>query len=265
MRQCALQTSDSVQSEAISLGPPIEASRLRIFLNRLLFRGMLFTMGAVAVVMYRLIPDKNVTWRFAKAQARNLARLCGVRVHVRGLQHLGVGPYIFTPNHQSHLDIAALLGYLPGNNRFAAKKEMFSEPVLGAVLRTMGMVPIDRDNPLEAVEMLNQLKLAHFSTIIFPEGTRSRDGNLLPFKKGPFVAAIHLGVPIVPVVCKGTRRVMPKGKYLSIVPGEVEIVVLEPIPTAGMSYDDRDRLRERVREQIAAELTCPFAGPTPAA
>ena len=90
--------------------------------------------------------------------------------------------------------------------------------------------------------------------IIFPEGTRSRDGKLLPFKKGAFVAAIHLGVPIVPVVCKGTTRIMPKGEYLSILPGKVELVVLEPIATAGLTYDDRDRLRDTVRAQIAAEL-----------
>jgi 1-acyl-sn-glycerol-3-phosphate acyltransferase len=249
-----LPSNDSVQSVPLALRPPIEVSRLRIFVNRLLFRGMLFTMGAIAVVLYRLIRDKNVTWRFAKAQARNLVRLCGVRVRVRGLEHLGAGPYMFTPNHQSNFDIPMLLGYLPGNNRFAAKKEMFNEPVLGAVLQTMGMIPIDRDNPLEAIQLLNDLKLEQFSTIIFPEGTRSRDSNLLPFKKGPFVAAIHLGVPIVPVVCKGTSRVMPKGKYLSILPGVVEMVVLEPIATSGMTYDDRDRLRQLVREQIEAEL-----------
>jgi 1-acyl-sn-glycerol-3-phosphate acyltransferase len=175
-------------------------------------------------------------------------------VHVRGLEHLGAGPYIFAPNHQSHFDIAALLGYLPGSNRFAAKREMFDEPILGAVLRTMGMIPIDRNDPLAAMDQLNQLKLDGSSVIIFPEGTRSRDGALLPFKKGPFVAAIMLGVPVVPVVCKGTTRIMPKGKYLSILPGSAEIVVLDPIETAGMSFDDRDRLRDMVRDQIAAEL-----------
>jgi 1-acyl-sn-glycerol-3-phosphate acyltransferase len=249
-----LQSDNPAQSASLALGMSREASRVRIFINRLIFRGMLFIMGAVAVVMYRLIRDKNVTWRFAKAQARNLVRLCGVKVRVRGLEQLGAGPYMFTPNHQSHFDIAMLLGYLPGNNRFAAKKEMFNEPVLGAVLRTMGMIPIDRENPLEAIQLLNDLNIERFSTIIFPEGTRSRDGKLLPFKKGPFVAAIHLGVPIVPVVCKGTMRVMPKGKYLSILPGEVEMVVLEPIATGGMTYDDRDRLREMVRQQIEAEL-----------
>jgi len=230
------------------------APRFRVLLNRVIFRGMLFTMGAIAIVMYRVVRDKRVTWAFAKAQARNLARLCGVRVRVRGLEHLDGGPCIFAPNHQSHFDIAALLGYLPGINRFAAKQEMFAEPVLGAVLRTMGMIPIDRDNPLAAIEALQRLKLEDASVIIFPEGGRSRDGNLLPFKKGAFVAAIHLGVPVVPVVCKGTREVMPRGGYLSIVPGAVELVVLEPIATVDMTYEDRDRLRDLVRKRISAEL-----------
>jgi 1-acyl-sn-glycerol-3-phosphate acyltransferase len=224
----------------------------RFFLNRLIFRGMLFSMGALAVVMYRF--HRRATWRFAKAQARNLIRLCGVRVRVRGLDRLGEGPYVFTPNHQSHFDIAALLGYLPGHNRFAAKAELFHEPVLGAVLRTLGMIPIDRENPLNAVERLKRPCEPNSSLIIFPEGTRSRDGRLLPFKKGAFVSAIQLGFPVVPVVCKGTAEVMPSGKYLSIFPGDAEVVVLDPIPTAALGYEDRDRLCELVRRLIGEEL-----------
>jgi 1-acyl-sn-glycerol-3-phosphate acyltransferase len=228
------------------------STRFRLVLNRFIFRAMLFASGAIAIALYRV--NRPLTWRFAKLQARNLIRLCGTRVTIRGLERLGDGPYIFAPNHQSHFDIAALLGYLPGCNRFAAKRETFDEPLLGAVLRTMGMIPIDRDEPLASIERLKQLQLDGFSVIIFPEGTRSADGALLPFKKGPFVAAIYLGVPVVPVVCKGTNRIMPKGKYLSIIPGEAEVVVLEPIPTAGMSYDDREQLLDTVRERIAEEL-----------
>ena len=247
----AMSTPVHAESEAVSA---TNVSRPRVILNRFLFRGMLFTMGTIAVLMYRLIPNRNLTWRFAKAQARNLARVCGVRVRTRGLERLGAPPYIFTPNHASHFDIAALLGYLPGANRFAAKKELFSEPVLGAVLRTLGMIPVDRDNPGAAIERLGRLERQPLSVIIFPEGTRSRTGELQPFKKGAFVTAIQLGIPVVPVVCKGTRDVMPPGRYLSIFPGDVELIVLEPIATTGMTYDDRDRLAELVRERIAEEL-----------
>jgi 1-acyl-sn-glycerol-3-phosphate acyltransferase len=249
-------TVETVSSRA-GAKAPAESLVDRIALNRFIFRAMLFSMGSVAVVLHRALPWKSPAWEFAKISARNLARLCGVRVHVHGLEHLdGPGPYIFTPNHQSHFDIAALLGYLPGHNRFVAKKELFSEPVLGLVLRTLGMVPVDRDNPLEAIELLSDvITKDRSSLIIFPEGTRSRDGALLPFKKGPFIAAIHLQVPIVPVVCFGTFSVMPKGGYLSILPGDVHVVVEPPIPTAGLVYDDRTALRDRVREIIAARQT----------
>ncbi len=229
-----------------------EPTRWRVVLNRFLFRAMLFSSGLVAIGLYRF--SRPAAWRFAKRQARALMRVCGVKIHVRGLERLAAGPYVFTPNHQSHFDIAALLGLLPGETRFAAKREMFAEPILGMVLRTMGMIPIDRDDPAAAIERLQRITLDGGSLVIFPEGTRSRDGALLPFRKGAFVAAIGLGVPIVPVVCKGMDRIMPKGHYLSILPGEAELIILEPIPTAGMTYEDRDRLRETVRARIAAEL-----------
>jgi 1-acyl-sn-glycerol-3-phosphate acyltransferase len=216
---------------------------------------MLFSMGTIAVILHRVLPWKGVAWAFARLSARNLARLCGVRVHVHGIENLkGAGPFIFAPNHQSNFDIAALLGYLPGQNRFIAKKELFAEPVLGTVLRTMGMIPVDRDNPLEAIDRLNAAAAGGSSLIIFPEGTRSRDGQLLPFKKGPFIAAIHLKLPIVPVVCIGTSAIMPKGGYLSIVPGDVDVYIEPMIPTDGLGYDDRTALRDRVRAIIAARL-----------
>jgi len=232
-------------------------SGARSFFNRLIFRSMLFGCGLIAIGLYRFSSDKTVAWRFAKARARTLARVLGVRVHVSGLENLerfGPGPFIFTPNHQSHFDIAALLGYLPGITRFVAKKQLFKEPVLGLVLKTMGMIPVDRDDPTSAIELLERVKANQHSTVIFPEGTRSRDGGLLPFKKGAFVAAIDLQLPIVPVVCTGGTSVMPKGKYLSIEPGDVEMRILEPISTAGMTYDDREALLATVRDRIAAEL-----------
>ena len=219
---------------------------------------MLFTMGATAVAMARLGVPKAVVWSFAKLQARNLCRALGVSVTVSGGDLVAEGgPYIFTPNHQAHIDIAALLGFLPGNNRFASKKELIDEPVLGAVMRTLGMLPVDRDDPMKSIEVLNRAVEAGHSIVIFPEGTRSRDGNLLPFKKGPFVAAIEMGFPVVPVILKGTRSVMPKGGYLSIHPGEIEIIVKSPIPTQGLGYDDRERLRDAVREIVADEFSRP--------
>jgi 1-acyl-sn-glycerol-3-phosphate acyltransferase len=122
------------------------------------------------------------------------------------------------------------------------------------------MLPVDRDDPMKSIDVLNKaLRQQKSSVIIFPEGTRSRDGGIMDFKKGAFVLAIEMGLPIVPVIVKGTRQVMPKGGYLSIYPGCVEIVVKPPIPTAGLDYDDRDRLREAVRDIVAEEFAKPMA------
>jgi 1-acyl-sn-glycerol-3-phosphate acyltransferase len=92
---------------------------------------------------------------------------------------------------------------------------------------------------------------------MFPEGTRGDGGGLLPFKKGAFVTAIELGMPIVPVAIRGSGAIMPKGGYLGIHPGSIEIVVDEPIPTQALTYDDRVRLRNRVRAIIARHLRQP--------
>lgn len=254
--------SDDPSSTADGPGTNSLATDLRFAVNRHIFRTMLATSGAAAVLMYRivprrhwLLPDRRTVWSFAKLQARTLARLCGVEVDMRGLEHIAAGgPFIFTPNHQSHFDIAALLGFLPGDNRFAAKEELFRDPILGPVLQTLGMIPIDRDEPLQAIERLNALHGAPFSIIIFPEGTRSPAGKLMPFKKGPFVTAIRLGVPVVPVAIRGSAAVMPKKGHLGIHPGRVEVLVDTPIPTESLSYDDRDRLCAQVHGAIARLL-----------
>lgn len=229
-------------------------SRTRVFTNRLLFRLMLFTMGSIAVVLHTVVRNENLTWRFAKAQARNLARVLGVHVKVTGLEHLDGRPCVFVCNHRSHFDIAAILGFVPGITRFTAKKELFREPVLGLVMRTMGMIPVDRDNPERAIERLKRLRADGHSLVFFPEGTRSRDGVLGPFKKGAFVTAIELGLPVVPIACRGGEAIMPAGGYLSILPGEVELMILEPVETAGLSYEERDALASRTRARIATAL-----------
>ncbi len=239
------------------MGEPqrVERGGLRTAVSPYLFRSMLVGMGAVAVALHRLTGNRTLTWRFAKARARTLAWMLGVRVQVRGLEHLaGRGPFIFTPNHQSHLDILVLLGFLPGRTRFAAKRELWRHPVVGAVLDTLGMIPIEREHPEQAVAALNRAGPGD-SVVIFPEGRRSRDGRLGEFKKGAFVLAIRAGLPVVPVVCRGTRRLMPRGSRLTVVPGTAEIMIEAPIPTAGLGYEDRDALAARVRAAIERHHT----------
>lgn len=231
-------------------------SRLRVFTNRVIFRGMLFTMGTIAVLLHTVVRNERLTWRFAKAQARNLCRLLGVRVNVKGLEHLPAPgrACVFVANHQSHFDIAAILGFVPGINRFTAKKELFREPVLGLVMATMGMIPVDRENPEKTIHRLKRLRADGHSLVFFPEGTRSRDGVIGAFKKGAFVTAMELGVPIVPVAIRGSDAVMPAGGYLSILPGKVELTILEPVETTGLSYERRGALAAETRARIAAAL-----------
>lgn len=233
----------------------VDTSDLRVALNRMIFRGMLFSCGAVAVGLHQV--HRETSWAWAKFSARNLALATGVEVKLFGLENLPSEPSVITPNHASHFDIAALLGFLPGNNRFASKRELFKEPVLGIVMKTLGMIPIDRDDPAESIARLNRLENQEpFSLIMFPEGTRSPDGRMLPFRKGAFTLAIRLKRPIVPVAIHGTSGIMPRGAYLSILPGTVVIEVLPPIPTTDLSHDDRDWLRDetdrRIRERLAA-------------
>ncbi len=234
----------------------VEPWSLRVALSPYLFRGMLVGMAALAVGIHRLSGSQGMAWRFAKARARTLERLLGVRVRVTGLEHVAsAGPFVYTPNHQSHLDILALLGHLPGAVRFAAKQDLWRHPVVGAVLDSLGMVSIDRDNSPDAIAALDRVRDDGQSFVVFPEGHRSRDGRLGAFKKGAFVLAIRLGLPVVPVVCRGTRQLMPRGSRLTVIPGEVEIVIERPIPTTGLGFEDRDVLAAQVRAAIERHHT----------
>lgn len=248
--------TERAQSAAATVGPAPDVRSLRVALSPFVFRGMLIGMAGVAVAMHRLTRSPGMAWRFAKARSRDLEAMLGVRVHVTGLERLTPGAsYVFAPNHQSHLDILALLGHLPGATRFAAKQSLWRHPVVGGVLDSLGMIPIDREDSAQAIAALSAVRSAHDSFVVFPEGTRSRDGRLQPFKKGAFVMAIRLGLPIVPVCCRGTRRLMPKGSKLTVLPGAVELVIEEPIPTAGLGFDDRDRLATQVRAAIERHHT----------
>ena len=233
-----------------------ETRSLRVALSPYVFRGMLLGMGATAVALHRLTGRRSLAWGFAKARARTLESMLGVRVTVTGLEHVATGgPFVYAPNHQSHLDILALLGHLPGAVRFAAKDSLWRYPVLGAVLDSLGMVPIAREDSARSISALERVRDEGESFVIFPEWTRSRDGRLGEFKKGAFVLAIRLGLPVVPVTCVGTRRLMPKGSRMTVVPGDVELVIEPPIPTAGMRFEDRDALAARTRAAIERHHT----------
>ncbi len=187
--------------------------------------------------------------------ARQVLRAAGTPVHAVGLEQIPPGePLIYASNHSSMFDIWALFATLPGSVRFVAKQELFRIPVLGRAMRAAGHVAIDRAVKVRAFEAYDdaaRIVRQGFSPVVFPEGTRSRTGELLPFKNAPFAFAIAAQVPIVPVYVHHTFEILPKGAF-RLRPRPIKLLVGAPIPTAGLGPDDRKALRERVHAAIVA-------------
>ncbi len=178
---------------------------------------------------------------------------CGIRVEVEGLQNIDPKQsYVIMTNHQSVIDIGAIIETLPISFRFVAKKELTWIPFFGWALPLAGHVIIDRRERSKAVSSLERAarRIAKgVNVIIFPEGTRSATGDLQPFKSGGFHLAIQAQVPILPATVSGSRVITPK-RSLRVESGTVKIVYAKPIPTAGLSIDDRENLKEQVRQVI---------------
>jgi len=185
--------------------------------------------------------------------------LVGSRVHVRvnGLSNIEPDKsYVYMANHQSNFDIPVLLGYLPVQFRWLAKAELFKIPVFGRAMRGAGYVKIDRFNQESAFDSISEAaqKMKNgVSVMIFPEGTRSKDGRIKSFKKGGFVMAVDAGVPIVPVIIRGTWSIMAKSS-LRINRGDVEMEIAKPIDTIGYSRETKDELMDKVRTVICQKF-----------
>jgi 1-acyl-sn-glycerol-3-phosphate acyltransferase len=189
--------------------------------------------------------------------ARTIASASGVSVAVEGREFLEPGkPYIFAANHQSQFDILALQGFMGVDFRWLAKKELFRVPVWGPAMRMAGYIPIDRSHGRQAIKSLDEAAqkiAAGTSVIIFPEGTRSKDGSLLDFKAGAMVLAIKSRVDIVPVAISGTHAILPKGKLL-VNPGKVLIRMGKPIEMKNSGAKDKHGLAKTVQEAVAEML-----------
>ncbi|HEX4627606.1 MAG TPA: lysophospholipid acyltransferase family protein [Gemmatimonadales bacterium] len=184
--------------------------------------------------------------------SRQLLRAAHTPVRVRGLEHIPGRPVVYASNHTSMFDIWALAATLPGSVRMVAKQELARIPLLGRAMITAGHVMIDRAHPARALEAYDRAAAvirSGVSAVVFPEGTRSRTGELLPFKNAPFGLAIAAQVPVVPVYVRNTFEILPKGGIL-LRPRPIRVEVGEPIPTAGMTPERRQELRDRVRAAI---------------
>jgi 1-acyl-sn-glycerol-3-phosphate acyltransferase len=163
-------------------------------------------------------------------------------------------PYVFVSNHESFADIL-LISHLPWEMKWLSKAELFRIPFLGWMMTVAGDVPVKRGvghSAVEAMERLKELLHHHVSVIIFPEGTRSATGRMLPFKDGAFRLAIEAGVPVLPLVVAGTSTALPK-KGWKMGRAVAEVRLLEPVETTGMTVKDAAALRNRVRRMIESE------------
>jgi 1-acyl-sn-glycerol-3-phosphate acyltransferase len=182
-----------------------------------------------------------------------LLKAAGVRVVRHGGDDLVAGaPRVFIANHVSWFDIPAMIAVLP-HYGFVAKRELEKVPLFGPAAREVGVIYIDRDNRKAAFgayeDAAAKIRDGH-PVLVYPEGTRGESYALRPFKKGPFVLAIGAQAPVVPVVIHGTIHVNPRGS-LRANPGTVHVHLLPPVPTTGLTYDDRDQLARQVHARMA--------------
>lgn len=195
----------------------------------------------------------NNIHKIANLWAKILLFIFNTKVEIIGKENILRGkPQIFMANHQSDFDILIVLAHIPGQFRWLVKKELFHIPVFGAAMKSAGYIEIDRNNRERAMQSLDQAALRireGKSIMVFPEGTRSRFGEIKPFKQGTFYLAIKSGVPIVPISIIGSGQIMPK-RSLEIKPGKIKLVIDKPIDVKNYTLENRQELITAVRNTI---------------
>lgn len=191
--------------------------------------------------------------RIGRFWAKLHLSIAGIDVSMKGLDKLSSPPYVLMCNHQSALDIYALMAGLPLSFKWIAKRQLFRIPLFGWAIRKAGYISIDRENPREALKAIEEAarKIREgMNIIIFPEGTRSADGELLPFKKGGFTLALRAMVPVVPVGIYGSSALQPKGSFIPVKKGVIYIHAGEPIILEGIDRSQKTRVMDDVRLHI---------------
>ena len=210
-------------------------------------------MSFCAFLFPLLSPGEKKAHSIARLWARMLLRLASTTVRVIGVENVLTNrPQIFMANHQSDFDILVVLAHIPGQFRWIAKQELFRIPIFGRAMRNAGYIEIDRQNHAKALQSIAEAarKIRDGKSVVtFPEGTRSQDGTVRPFKQGLFHLAIHAGVPIVPISIIGAHEIMPK-RSLNVKPGTITMIIDKPVEVTGYTIETRAELIERVRSII---------------
>ena len=223
-----------------------------------------FVFATAAIIAAIFSKTGNAPHNVGRVWARAVLAISGIDVSVRGASHISQSrSFILMVNHQSNFDIPVLLAHLPLQFRWLAKAELFKIPVFGRAMRGCGYISIDRSDRESAFRSLAKAAVTiknGTSVLVFPEGTRSVDGMIKPFKKGPFVLAVDAGVPILPVVIDGTWLIMPKNR-LRIKPCRVTLDVLAPFETSRYDRATKDELMEKTRDLLCRRFAEVKGGP----
>ena len=218
-----------------------------------LYTGIL---GTAALLVSLFDGSGRMQHRIAHIWARLIVKTIGIRVHVKGVDHLHPPqPAIYAANHLSAIDIPVLYSSLPGQFRIMAKRSLFRYPFVGWYLRRSGQIPIVFGDAHASLRSLNRAGDAlrnGMPLMVFPEGGRSKTGELQEFMAGAFYVAIRAQAPVVPIAIVGTYELLPINSF-HVIPGDVDLVIGEPIPTAGLRLRDIEKLAAQVR-QVIAEL-----------
>ena len=211
------------------------------------------------------LPRQDWRWRLSRSATWALARLTGTPLTVRGLEHLPAGSCVLVANHSSYLDAYALIAAIPRHFRYVAKRELLDNRWLAKPLQRMGTLFVERFDARRGAEEAGKIAeavRAGQSLGFFPEGTFTRMPGLLAFRMGAFVAAAQAGVPVVPVVLRGTRSILRAGSWFPR-RGRLEVIVGPPIRPDGADWSAAVRLRDAARAAILRQCGEPDLGDTP--
>jgi len=213
-------------------------------------------LGSIGVLTCKI--SQRFTFHIGTFWAWVLCRLAFTRVRVVGRDNADpAASYVIMSNHQSHFDVLAFYGHWGRQFRWVLKEELRRVPGLGWYCQAGGHLFVDRSSREKAIESLRRgaaLLTGGVSVMIFPEGTRSTSGRMRPLKKGGFMMALDMGLPILPISISGSRHVLPN-KTLRLLPGKITITVHEPVDSAAYGQERRDEFMAEVRRRITTGLS----------
>lgn len=209
------------------------------------------------LILYSVVADSvDTLYRVGRWGLRVSLRLGGIHVRAEGLENIPPGVCVFTANHVSNVDPVAAIVVIPRRVSLLAKREIYRIPIVASALRVANIVPVDRadrEAAVASVDQAVQLLKQGISFLVFPEGTRSPDGRLRPFKKGTFLMAIEAGVPVVPVSLVATQKLLRKGAW-AIRPGQMTVRFGPAVDASKYTVEQRGELLGRVEALVAAGL-----------